>query len=101
MKKKKYKLKGKVFLWGYNTEAPWHFVSVPKKETAQIKKDFATIVRGWNSLRVEAKIAKTAWRTSIFYDTRSETYLLPLKKSVRKSEEILAGDTISFSIEIL
>lgn len=100
MKKKKYKIEGRVWLWA-GENAPWHFVSVPKKETAQIKKDFAKLMRGWNSIRVEVKVGKTAWRTSIFYDTRSETYLLPLKASVRKNEEIIAGDIINFSIDIL
>ncbi len=99
--KREYKLKEKVWLWGYDTDAPWHFVSVPKKETVKIKEDFGKKARGWRSLKVEAKVGKTVWRTSIFLDSRTESYLLPLKASVRKSEEIIAGDTVNFSIKIL
>lgn len=101
VKKKAYKFKEKVWLWGYDTDAPWHFISVPKNETSKIKEDFGKFARGWRSLRIEAKIGKTVWRTSIFLDSRTESYLLPLKASVRKSEEIIAGDTVSLLIKIL
>lgn len=98
-KKKEYKLKAKVWLWqGQN---PWHFINVDKKASDKIKKDFEAFKKGWGSLPVKVSIKNTKWETSIFPDKRSGTYLLPLKASVRKSEEIIAGDTISFQIKIL
>lgn len=96
-----YKLTGEVWLWGYDTNAPWHFVSVPKKETAQIKKDFSVSIRGWQSLRVEVTVGKSTWNTSIFMDSRTQSYLLPLKAAIRQKEEIYKGDKIKFTIKIL
>ncbi len=81
--------------------AGWHFLTLPKKESAKIKKDFAAIKKGWGSLPIIATIGQTKWQTSIFPDRRAEAYLLPLKATVRKKEHILADDTIKFSIKIL
>jgi hypothetical protein len=45
-------------------------------------------------------IGQTVWKTSIFPDSKSGSYLLPLKAEVRKKEKIGVGDTLTFSIEI-
>lgn len=101
MKKKEYKFKEKVWRGGYDPSALWYFVSIPKKETAQIKKDFGSLQKGWRSLPVMATIGNTDWKTSIFYDNHSETYSLPIKAQVRKKEGVYEKDTVSFSIKIL
>lgn len=101
MKKKIYKIKEQVWLWGHSELAPWHFVSVPKKETTQIKKDYGALSLGWRSLPVEVTVGKTKWKTSIFLDSRTDTYLLPLKAQVRKKEAIFAREYITFTLKIL
>ncbi|MBI4093448.1 DUF1905 domain-containing protein [Candidatus Kaiserbacteria bacterium] len=95
----KYKVRGKVWLWPGENGA-WHFVHVDKKTSEIIKKTQTTPRRGFGSVRVEATIGKTRWKTSIFPDSRSGTYLLPLKASVRRTEAIGDGDVISFTLEI-
>lgn len=94
----KYKMKAKVVL--YPGPSPWHFIYLPKERAVDIKKRFGSLQKGWSSLPVKVNIGKTNWRTSIFYDRRSETYLLPLKAEVRKKEEIIHGDIVTFSIEV-
>ena len=47
--------------------------------------------RGWGSLRVEARIGPTRWRTSIFPGDK-ESWLLPVKLSVRRQEALVEGD---------
>lgn len=101
MKKRNYKLRGKVFLWGHDVQSPWHFVSVPRGDTGRLNKDFGKQARGWRSLPVEVRVGRTVWKTSVFYDSRSKTYILPLKKAVKRAEKILVGDNIKFSIKIL
>lgn len=80
--------------------AGWHFVSVPKKQSEEIKKTFGAPSRGWGSIPVMVTIGKTQWKTSIFPDRQSGGYLLPLKSQVRKKEQIFSDDTISFSLTI-
>ena len=98
MKSSQYKVKSKV--WLYPGEAAWHFVSVPKKQSDDIKKKFATVKRGWGSLRVVVTLGKTSWKTSIFPDKRSGTYLLPLKAEVRKKENVHYDDVVTFQLDV-
>jgi len=98
MKKKIYKVKGEVWLWPGDT--PWHFVNVGKKQSEEISKLYGKKRRGFGSLPVLVTVGKTSWKTSIFPEKKSGTYLLPLKVDVRKKESITDGDTITFSLEI-
>ena len=93
-----YKIRSEVLL--YPSMAGWHFLSVSKKQSEEIKKSFAGAARGWGSLPVEVTLGKTRWKTSIFPDKQSGTYLLPLKAAVRKKEGVSQGDTIHFTIQI-
>ncbi|MCF7834162.1 MAG: DUF1905 domain-containing protein [Candidatus Pacebacteria bacterium] len=104
MIKNNYKIKSQVWVYPGET-ANWHFVNVPKKESDEIKKNFGpqkgVRQRGWGSVSVSVSIGKTSWKTSIFPDKRSGTYLLPLKAEVRKKEGIYDKDKINFTIKIL
>lgn len=93
-----YKMRAKV--WLYPGMAGWHFITLPKKQSDDIKRKFGMMKRGWGSLPVIVTIGKTSWKTSIFPDKKVGAYLLPLKMDVRKKENIFAGNTINFSIEI-
>lgn len=96
----KYKISSIVWLYP-GEQGAWHFVNVPKKQSKDIKEKFGKSRRGFGSLPVEASIGKTSWETSIFPDKKSETYLLPLKASVRKKEKFGDKDKITFVIKIV
>lgn len=91
----------KAEVWLYPGEAAWHFVSLPKNISKQIKKEFGDMARGWGSLPVNVKINNTKWKTSIFPESKSDTYILPLKLEVRKLEDIKSGDNINVSISLI
>ena len=95
---KKYKVKSKVVL--YPGMAAWFFAYVDKKQAEEIKKKHTRARRGFGSIKVTATIGKTKWKTSIFPDKQSGTYVLPLKAAVRRAESIDAGDTITLILEI-
>lgn len=78
----------------------WHFVTIPTKETKDINYFFHHAKRGWGSLPVQATIGNTTWKSSIFPDKKTNSYLLPLKAQIRKKEGVKAGDTITLSLEI-
>lgn len=95
---KQYTIRAKV--WLYPGMAGWHFVTLPKKQSENIKKHFGIFARGWGSLPVKVTMGKTEWKTSIFPDKKSKSYLLPIKSEVRKKEGIVHGDTTTFLLEI-
>ena len=98
MRKPAYHIKAKV--WQYNGPSAWHFISLPAAVSKEIKKLFGEMAAGFGSLPVMVTIGKTQWKTSIFPDTKSNTYILPVKLMVRKRENIKNGQIINFSIEI-
>jgi len=74
-------------------------VTIPKKESGEIKKKFGMFHRGWGSIPVGITLGSTSWKTSIFWEKKG-TYLLPIKKEIRKNEKISRGDKISFNLVI-
>lgn len=87
-------------MWQYPGMAGWHFVYVSKKASEDIKERFGKNNRGFGSIPVVVTAGKTSWKTSIFPDKKSSTYLLPIKADVQKKEGITYGDKLSYSIEI-
>jgi hypothetical protein len=110
MSKPTHTIKAKVWLYHMNPSTSgthssgqagaWHFVTLPKKQSAEIKKTYAAMKRGWGSLPVTITVGKTSWKTSIFPDSKAGAYLLPLKALVRKKENIKDGDVITFKLEV-
>lgn len=99
MTKEIFTFKAKVWLYSHN-ESSWHFVSVPKKQSDYIRERFESQKRGFGSIRVTVTIGTVVWKTSIFPDSKSGTYFLPLKVEIRKKAKIEEGDTVTFTIEI-
>ncbi len=98
MKKKTFLIKEKV--WVYRGPTAWHFVSLPKALSLDIKKEYRNFAKGWGSLPVIVTLGKTVWNTSIFPDSKSGEYLLPIKASVRKKEGVWEGDILSLKIKL-
>jgi hypothetical protein len=87
-------------VWLYPGMAGWHFVGVPKAESALIKQG-VKVKAGFGSIPVEVSVGGQTWVTSIFPDKKSGQYLLPLKAMVRKKAGIYADDTIEICIKVL
>jgi hypothetical protein len=96
--KNQYTIRAKV--WEYPGMAGWHFVSLSKKLSKEIKQVFSGLSHGFGSLPVIITVGKTTWKTSIFPDNKAGAYLLPLKAAVRKKENITKGKNILISLEI-
>lgn len=89
----------KLFLWSGDMAA-WHFLPVTKNVGVEIKESFGKSARGFGSLPVTVEIGKSKWNTSIFPDKTSGSYMLPVKASVRKAEDIHAGEKVTFTITL-
>ncbi len=50
---------------------------------------------------IKVNINKTSWDTSIFPDSKTGTYVLPVKASIRKMEGLFDGDVVKFSITLI
>lgn len=88
-----------VFLWSARTES-WYFAGVPAEVSADIR-EIPRMPRGFGSVRVQALIGDTRWRTSIFPDGERGSYVLPLKRAVREAEGIGESGIVRVRLEVL
>ena len=78
--------------------APWYFVTVPPHECEALKAISGSVTYGWGMIPADVGIGKTTWKTSLFH--KNGCYVVPLKDSVRKAENLDNGDVISVRLEI-
>ncbi|WP_433470054.1 DUF1905 domain-containing protein [Spirillospora sp. CA-128828] len=55
---------------------------------------------GFGSLRVRATIGST-WTNSISPDSAWTSYLLPIKRAIRPTEDFDAGDIATVTVELI
>ncbi|MEZ5168977.1 MAG: DUF1905 domain-containing protein [Acidimicrobiales bacterium] len=51
-------------------------------------------------MKVRVRMGPSEWRTSVFPDTKSGSYVLPVKKAVRTAAKVGVGDTAAFEIDV-
>lgn len=78
--------------------AAWFFITLPVAESGMIR--LAAPRRGFGSVRVAACIGGSRWTTSIFPDSKSGTFLLPVKAAIRKAEGLAQGDLVAVELSI-
>jgi hypothetical protein len=88
-------------LWRYPGADGWYFVSVPAEVSDDIAELTAGIRHGFGSVRVAVTVGSTNWRTSVFPDSKTGTYLLPMKKAVRTAENLSAGTTVDARLDLV
>jgi len=70
--------------WKYTGPAAWYFVSLPSELSVEIRAQFKDMEEGWGRLPVSAAISGHEWKTAIWFDSKQNAYLLPLKAEVRR-----------------
>lgn len=89
-----------VFRWDARDDSSWFFTAVPPELSEDIR-EIPRPYRGFGSVRVRARIGGSEWATSIFPDSKSNSYVLPLKKAVRDAEGLSDGGTVVVRLEVL
>jgi Domain of unknown function (DUF1905) len=87
-------------LWKAGGNSGWHFVSLPIALSQEIRHLFQKEEEGWGRLPVLACINDHEWETAIWFDTKNNRYLLPLKSEIRKKKNIQVGDTLFIRLKI-
>lgn len=87
---------GTIFIW--KGPAPFYFVAVPEEQSHNIKSISSLVTYGWGVIPVHVQIGKSEWTTSLF--PKDGLYLVPLKASIRKAEELEDGDQVRVHLEV-
>ena len=88
-------------LWVYGGTASWYFITLPKDISDDIKALTKDQRNGFGSVKVSVSIGNAAWKTSIFPDSKSGCYILPVKKDIRTLCNLNDGDSASVSVNVL
>ncbi len=86
---------GKIWFWA--GPAPHHFVTVPAKQCRSLKAISGAVTYGWGMIPALVRIGTTEWTTSLF--PKDGRYIVPIKASVRRAEQLDDGDTVTVRIE--
>jgi Domain of unknown function (DUF1905) len=87
---------GKIIYW--KGPSPFYFVTIPAKISKDIKAVSKLVTYGWGVIPVGVQIGETEWETSLF--PKDDRYLVPIKASVRKTEQLEEGDKVTVRLEV-
>lgn len=85
-------------IWFWRGPAPWYFVTVPEKQSGDLKAISSLVTYGWGVIPVHVRIGNTEWTTSLF--PKDGLYIVPIKASVRKAENLEEGDNVTVHLEV-
>jgi hypothetical protein len=85
-------------VFGFRRFMHYHFVTVPAEQGGDIKTVSSLVTYGWGVIPVHARIGATKWQTSLF--PKNGLYLVPIKDSVRKAENLEVDDEVTVRLEV-
>jgi hypothetical protein len=56
------------------------------------------VTYGWGMIPAHVRIGETAWKTSLW--PKDDGYIVPIKASVRKAEQLEEGDTVTIRLTV-
>jgi hypothetical protein len=89
---------GELFRW---QEGSWFFVRLPVDAADDVRDLVTGPPTGFGSVPVEVRLGASLWRTSVFPDKASGSFVLPVKKSVRAAEGLEDGDPVEVELRVL
>ena len=75
-------------MWQHAPPGGWYFVSLPKTISKEIREHLKWQEEGWGRMKAIAQIGGFQWDTAIWFDTKMETYLLPVKAEIRAKSNL-------------
>lgn len=85
-------------IWFWKGPAPWYFVTVPEKQSHELKAMSGFVTYGWGMIPAVVRIGKTEWKTALW--PKDNLYIVPIKTSVRNAEKISEGDTVTVRLRV-
>lgn len=85
-------------IWFWRGPAPWYFVTIPAQQCRDLSAIAGSVTYGWGMIPVHIRIGTTAWTTSLF--PKDGRYLVPIKASVRKAENLEEGDNVTIQLDV-
>ena len=75
-------------------------MTMPPEVADDIHARTATSARPFGTVPARVTLGSSTWTTSLFADTRSGSYLLPIKAAVLARERVGDGDVVALEVEL-
>lgn len=86
----------------FTGKATYYLASLPPKIGAAIRlMQQGKPRRGWGSVRVALTIGDTTWKSSIFPESGTKSYLFLINAKVRKAESLRENSKIKVTLKLL
>ncbi len=85
-------------IWYWRGPAPFYFVTVPPRQSHDLKEISGAVTYGWGMIPVRARIGDTVWTTSLF--PKDGAYIVPLKLAIRKAQRLAEGDHVTIRLQV-
>ena len=85
-------------IWYWRGPSPFHFVTVPAPQAAEIRDVAREVTYGWGMIPVDVRIGGTQFQTSLW--PKDGGYIVPIKDVVRRTEEVDDGDVVDVRMTI-
>ena len=86
-------------LWRWK-DGSWFFVTLPLDVATDLRMESGP-PRGFGSVRVDVSLGPSVWRTSVFPDTETGSFVLPVKKAVRVAASVDEGDACAVTLRLV
>lgn len=86
-----------LFAWG---EGNWFFVRLPLDAAEDLRDLVTAPPRGFGSIRVGVQVGDSSWATSVFPEKETGSFVLPMKKAIRKAESLDDGDQVRVTLSV-
>lgn len=90
-----------LWVWDARPNETWTFVRLPVEGSEDIHEVVGGQTGGFGAVRVRVVLGGSVWKTSIFPESSTGCYVLPVKAAVRKAESLAPGDTAKVSVELI
>jgi len=99
-----FRFEAELWRWAARREL-WTFVSLPLDVSDLVTELVEGATNGWGSVRVDAEIGGTRFRTSIFPAGtglgEAGSWVLPVKRAVRDAAAAELGDVVTVELELV
>jgi hypothetical protein len=77
-----------------------HFLTLPPPVAEELRDEVPSTGPGFGSINVSVTLGRSSWDTSVFPDKATGSFLLPVKKEVRRANQLIAGDEVDVTLRI-
>jgi hypothetical protein len=85
-------------IWYWRGPSPFTFVTVPEEDSRDLKAIVGLVTYGWGMIPVTVRLGGSEWKTAMF--PKDGRYIVPIKASIRKRENLDVDDDVTLRLEV-